>query len=469
MDFFSEFKEYIKRESLVTRGDHLLLGVSGGPDSLSMLDLFNRLKDELELKLVVFHLNHCFRQQAEHEAEFVENFCRERRLKIECRKVDVPAVASENGLSPEEAARNVRLDLIKKIMGKHQLQRACLAHNRDDLVETVLFNLFRGTGLRGLKGIEPVSRIRGIRIVHPLLRFTRDMIEEYCQFRGLNPVRDASNEQSLYTRNIIRNQLLPLIEQEINPAVKQAVFRMSSIIGDIDAFLEKQTDEAKKQVIISEKDGKYELALSRLRELSSVIRRRLVHDIYSELVGEPDDFYFKHYQAVDELILNSETGKRLSLQDIHFIRVYEKLIITDKKPALGSAEYCFQLSLPDKVSLPGGNTLMIKVASRREIELQKFFGQSHICCCDYEKIKFPLKVRNRRNGDKIKPLGMEGHRKVKDILIDKKIPVFTRDLIPLVVDNQDNIIWIAGIQMNDRFKVKPETERILIIKLIKQN
>ena len=466
LDFYLEFKKKIKQESLVKTGDSLLLGVSGGPDSMAMLDVFCRYKEEIKLKIVVFHLNHCFRREAAREASFVEDFCQKRDILVITKKVDVPSVAAKKGLSPEEAARNVRLNLIKDIMAKHELDTAALAHNKNDKVETILFNLFRGTGLRGLKGIEPFSFVCGIPIIHPLLEFSREQIENYCQKRNLNPVRDPSNKNDIYTRNVIRNQLLPLIEKEINPAVKKAIIRMSSIIEDVDHFLEEKKKEAKPEVVLDTKKNKIELKLPSLKELSPVIRRRIFYDIISEMVGQTDDFYYKNYRALDDLVFNSETGKCIEVNGIYVFKVYEKLIISEEEIEKKTDRYCYRFPLFRKIGLPGGNFLKATKYERRDIESQKYFNDCSVCCCDYDKLNFPLKVRNRRRGDKIQPLGMSGHKKVKDILIDKKIPVYKRDLIPLIVDNEDNIIWIVGVKMDEKYKISSNTDKILFIQKI---
>ncbi|MFW6238284.1 MAG: tRNA lysidine(34) synthetase TilS, partial [Halanaerobiales bacterium] len=193
MSLYDNFISYVNKESLVSEGDIILLAVSGGPDSLALFDLFCRAREEMGVELAVFHLNHCLRQEAEEEAGFVASLCNEAGIQAFVKEYDVGDFTRREGLSVEEGARKVRFRMMSRLVEEHLIDKVALGHNKNDLVETVFFNLIRGTGLKGLRGIDPRSRWHEMELIHPLLSFSRREIQDYCRSRNLNPRRDSSN------------------------------------------------------------------------------------------------------------------------------------------------------------------------------------------------------------------------------------------------------------------------------------
>ncbi|MDI3547992.1 MAG: tRNA(Ile)-lysidine synthase [Halanaerobiales bacterium] len=465
MDLIRGFAEYIDEKNLVKSGDSILLGVSGGPDSLAMLDLFSRIKNKLKLKLVVFHLNHKFRREAGQEATFVSRTAERYQLKAIIEEYDVPGYIEEKGLSPEEAAREIRFQLLFKWAGKLKINKIALAHNRDDLVETIFLNLVRGTGLKGLTGIDPLTEINNLEIIHPLLDISRKDIEKYCHIRGLQPRYDPTNEETLYTRNKIRHKVIPYLEKEINPGLKEVIARMAEIIREEDCFLRELAKRNLEEVLIEKRGNKIVLSLSGLKEIPRVIRRRIFRMVISTLKGDHVDLYSYHYQAIDDLILTGSTGKMIDLKDnLKVKRLYDQLIFDQNGFTEGYAEFNFKLTVPGEVNLPGDRVLKAET-SPYFTGWRKLALKPEICLCDADKVKPPLTVRNRRPGDRFTPLGMKGVKKLKDFFIDEKIPERERNRIPLVLDSTGKIIWIAGLRIDDRFKVTDKTERFLKLHL----
>ncbi|MFW5976452.1 MAG: tRNA lysidine(34) synthetase TilS [Bacillota bacterium] len=463
MDLINDFKEYIRNKSLVSRTDRLLLGVSGGPDSLSMLDLFNRIKEEYNLEIIVFHLNHKFRKNARKEADFVKNFCRERNIKVEIKEYNVPKLIKETNYSIEEAARKIRLKLMLNLAEKFKIKKIALGHNRDDLVETVLLNLFRGTGLKGLTGIDPVSHYKNRKLIHPLLPISRSKIENYCNYRDLNPRRDPSNKEPKYSRNKLRLEVIPYLEKEINSALKEKIAHTASILREEENFLEDQADKLVKTVLINEKENKIILSLKTLKNESRVLVKRILKKMIFKLKETPDDLYFQHYQAMEELIYKSNTNKKIELPgNIRIKKIYDKLIL--KYGEFNDSYTVFKkvLKVPGMVSLPDSREIKAEFLCDKK-NLKSLLRKSNICLCDSEKIEYPLIIRNRKKGDRFQPLGMGGTKKVKDFFIDEKILPQKRDKIPLITDKLDRIIWIAGLRLNEKFKIKNDTEKILKI------
>ena len=462
----NKLKSYLNYESLVENGDKILLGVSGGPDSLAMLDLFYRIRESFNLELIVFHLNHCFREEATSEAKFVEQICNEYDIKVFIEKCDVPQIAKQKGLSSEEAAREVRLDFMTEKASQLNVDKIALAHHKDDLVETIFLNLVRGSGLKGLSGISPCTEIRQFKIIHPLLSLYQEEIEDYCKERNLNPRRDPTNQQTIYTRNKVRHKIIPYIEQEINPSVKEVMVRMSNLIREEDDYLDKLAKKSLQNVIIDKNKDQFTLSLDGLKNLPPVIRRRVIRKSIYYVKNEPANLYYKHYQDIDELIMNGETGKMLDLPDeIKVKRLYDKIIIKKGDFINFDAQYCYVLKFPEKKVLPGNKIIETDFLSEDMYQWKDEAIKDNTCLFDFDKVSLPLKVRNRRNGDKFKPLGMKGIKKLKDFFIDEKIPRNKREKIPIIVDGNNIIVWIASLRMNEDFKITGNTKVIGRIKL----
>lgn len=461
MELINEFTDYIINNNLIEKKDSLLLGVSGGPDSLTMLDLFCRIKEQFAFELIVFHLNHKFRSEASEEASFVAKTAQEYQLKSVIEEFDVPAYIEEKGLSSEEGAREIRFKFLLKWANSLGLKKIALAHNRDDLVETVFLNLVRGTGLKGLSGIAPVTRLDKIEIIHPLLIFSREDIEQYCIIRGLKPVHDATNKETVYTRNKIRHRVIPYLEREINSGVKETIARMAVNIREEDAFLNQLADENLDNILLEKGDKEVVLSLSLLKKVPVVLRKRIFRSLVSMIKGNDLDLYSYHLNMLEDLVLRGSTGKMITLKgNLRVKRAYDKLIFRLNDSEDDNISFSQQLSVPGKIELPGRKII--------ETEILPFFPdwrkravKKEVCLCDADQVELPLTVRNREPGDRFIPLGMTGEKKLKDFFIDEKIPQTERNHTPLILDKRGRIIWLAGLRMDERFKITSNTNTIL--------
>ncbi len=466
LDLKKRFKENLIDKDLVQHDDKILLGISGGPDSLTMLDLFTKFKDELNLKLLVFHLNHSFRKEADQEAAFVKNFCEEKSIEVIIKKYDVPGYVKENNLSPEEGAREIRFKFFQEIYERENIDRVSLAHNKDDLVETVLFNIFRGTGLRGLKGIEDKQVLNGMEIIHPILIFYRSEILDYCEYNDLTPVFDPSNDSNLYSRNRIRNNILPMVEEQINSNAKQVIARMTDTIKEDFDFLQKYSRKLLEELLVEKKLDKYILDLEKIRGLHPAIIKRIINIIILKLKGSVDNFYYKHYSDIIRFIEENSTGDLLDLPDGIKLKIsYNKLFVfqgTMKQ----KEDFKKFIEEEGEYKLPYKQKLKVKITDEK-LDWRNYKDNNY-CLLDYDKVKFPLVVRNRQKGDNFIPLGMQGHKKVKDYFIDEKVPDYKRDEIPIVFDSTGSLIWICGYRMDDRFKLTNKSNKTIIINYQKE-
>ncbi len=465
MDLIEDFKDYIIKKNIISKNKDkkILVGVSGGPDSLCLLDLLIRLKKNFKYEIVVFHLNHLMRENAHKDAKFVENFCQQRNLNFIIKKYDVPELMKNKNLSPEEAARKIRLELMEKAAHLHNIEKIALGHNKDDQVETIFMNIFRGTGLTGLTGISPVSDYKNLKLIHPLLNFYRQQIETYCDLRNLSPKIDPTNKKNIYTRNKIRNQLIPYIEKEINSSVKEKVFKMSDIIREENSYLNKISENKLQKIIDKKRKNIISLNLSRLKKLDKVIRRRVLKKAIYFLKDEPGDIYSYHYQAIDDLLFKNGSGKKLDMPgEIKIKKSYNKLLVKKGEFEDISPEIDQKINVPGTVNLSIG-VIKTKFLSKNEVDKNNLLNNDKVCYCDADKITLPLYIRKRGKGDRFRPLGMKGTKKLKNFFIDEKIPKSKRDKIPVIIDSEDRIVWIAGLRMDDRFKINNNTSKIIKI------
>ncbi|MFW5991912.1 MAG: tRNA lysidine(34) synthetase TilS [Halanaerobiaceae bacterium] len=466
MSLFLRFKEYIFDKNLISRGDSILLAVSGGPDSLTMLDLFTRIKKELELDIVVFHLNHMFRPEADKDAEFVKEQADRYGLKSVIEEFDVPDYIEKKGLSPEEGAREVRFNLLTEWAHRLQTKKIVFGHNKDDLVETIFLNMIRGSGLKGLCGIEPISEYEDVLLIHPLLDIYRQEIEKYCQQRGLTPRSDSSNQHTIYTRNRVRHDLIPLIEKKINPAVKEIMARMADHLRQEEYFLQDLAREAYNRAVIKKMEKKLVLSLSVLQESHPVIRHRIIKQAVRKFKGNIKDFYTVHYRAVNRLIKKGETGKIIQLKgDLQVRRSYDRLILEQEKD-IKVENYSYRLRVAGSVKV---NNIRItsKIISKNSGWKNLALSKKN-CLVDLKSVELPLTVRNRREGDRFVPFGMNDFKKIKDFFIDEKIPAGERDKIPLIIDADGKIVWIAGYRVDNRFRVTAGTDKILKLSILQE-
>ena len=241
----------IKKYNLIENGDRLVIGVSGGPDSICLLHVLNELKSELNFKIYVAHINHMIREEADSETEYVKEFCE--KLGIECyiKRIDVVKIANNLKKGTEETGRQIRYEFFNEILEKTNSNKISTAHNSNDKVETIIMNILRGSGLSGLKGIEP---IRDRKFIRPLIETSREEIEKYCIDNNLSPKIDKSNNENIYTRNKVRNVVVPYIKQEFNPNILKTINRLSEVATEENEYLNKITEETFNKIIVGAHD-----------------------------------------------------------------------------------------------------------------------------------------------------------------------------------------------------------------------
>lgn len=272
----------IKKYNLINENDKIICGVSGGPDSICMLDILKDLKESLKFEIVVCHINHLIREEAISDEEYVVNYCNKNNIKCYVKRIDVKNYANNNKQGTEEAGRNVRYEFFDEIMQEEHANKIAIAHNKNDKIETIIMNMLRGTGVSGLKGIEPKRENKYIR---PLIEIERADIEKYCEELGLMPRIDKTNFINDCTRNKIRNIVIPYIKEEFNPNIVNTIDRLSSIIEEEDRYLENRTIEVFNKLKIKEEKGYLVLNLKEFNNQDIVIKKRLILYAINKTLG----------------------------------------------------------------------------------------------------------------------------------------------------------------------------------------
>lgn len=459
----NSFKKFIEKNNLLNHCKSLLLAVSGGPDSLAMLNLFCELREYFNINIAAAHLDHMFREESSSEADFVEKFAKDRGIRFFRKSENLPELINKQNISAEAAARKVRFNFFREIINQYNYDLLALAHHKDDQAETVLLNLFRGSGLQGLSGIQPKVNFEKLRIIHPMLCFNKKEILDYCSDQALKPRFDSSNQEDIYSRNIIRNKIFPIVENRINDNAREVIARSSNIIAAENEFIEEQALEKYKEILLKENSVKVIIDFNKFLNIDQVLQRRIYRIIYYKINSNLDDLYFDHILEIEKLINDDQTGRGIDIASKIRVEIsYSNLIFFKKEISKADNQKNREIILNQEVQIDKNCSIQSELIAKKGFS---FVDNDKRSAFDFDKLKLPLKVRRRKAGDKFVPLGMDGHKKVKDILIDEKVPKYLREKIPLVVDAEDNIIWLAPYRISDDYKITEETNKVLILRL----
>ena len=305
--------ETIKKYKLIENGDRLVLGVSGGPDSITMLNILNDLRNDRNLHMsfdiIVAHVNHLIREEAKEDEKFVEDFCKKINVPFYSKSIDVQRIANNNKIGTEEAGRNARYEFFDEILKKTNSNKIAIAHNKNDKVETIIMNMLRGSGIAGLKGIEPIKNNKYIR---PLIECERFEIEQYCKENNIDARIDRTNFENIYTRNKIRNIVLPYIKEEFNPNIIQTMYRLSELVKEEDEYLENTVINKYKELIIEEQEKQFIMDLKGFNKQEKVIKSRILLYTISRLLGSTNGIEKVHIEDVIQLCENNIGNKYLT-------------------------------------------------------------------------------------------------------------------------------------------------------------
>ena len=300
----------IKKYNLIEQNDIIVCGVSGGPDSICMLDVLRKIKDEQkDFDIIVCHINHLIREEATADEQYVENYCKKYQIPFFVKRIDVKKFAENNKQGTEEAGRKARYDFFEEIFQNEKATKIAIAHNKNDKIETIIMNVFRGSGISGLRGIEP---IRDNKFIRPLIECERKDIEKYCEENGLNPRIDKTNFINDFTRNKIRNIVIPYIKNEFNPNFINTLDRLSNVITEEDEYMKKRTIEVYTKIKIQEKEGYIVLDLKEFNKQEEVIRKRLIIYTIAQTIGSAQNIEKVNIEDIIKLCSNNIGNKYLT-------------------------------------------------------------------------------------------------------------------------------------------------------------
>lgn len=440
--------------NLIKENDNIVVGVSGGADSMALLNVLMEIKKEINFNIFVAHVNHGVRgEDALADQLFVERKAREMNVPYYFKNVDMEKHAREKKITAEEAGRELRYGFFRDILKQQGGGKIAVAHNKNDQAETLLLRIMRGTGIDGLKGMEFIAGD----IIRPILNIAREDIENYINENSVETVLDKTNLMTIYNRNKVRLELIPYIIDNFNPNIINTLWRLSSI-ADVDSgFLNALAEEKYNLIVKSETKHSIILDGTIFNREDRSIKIRVVRLMIYKLVESLQGISEQNVQSIVDLFERMETGKQLNLPAGIIGRVSYNDLIIHNSIAEKQNDFYYKLTLGENIFPDLGISIRISVQEKLIIPNDK-----NVKCFDSELIKGNLYIRNRKNGDKFNPFGMKGTKKVKDYFIDEKIPKDLRDEIPLLMDDE-NIIWIIGFATSEAYRITENTKNILIV------
>ncbi len=448
----------------------IVLGISGGPDSLALLHAIRSIRRHEGL--IVAHLDHGLRPGSAGEASIVAAEAGDLRFYSE--RVDVAGMARARGLSVEEAGRQARYDFLADAAEREGASAIMVGHHADDQAETILMHLLRGSGLAGLAGMREASPLAGhdgLWLVRPLLNATRNEIESYCAWHSLNPIIDTSNADPAYFRNRIRHELLPRLET-YNPQIRQRLRHMGEVIAADEDLLRDLTQSYWAAIVLSESENMIELNRESWLALPLAMRRRTLRQALGRLQPDQRDTGFETLESARSVAERGETGSTATLPGGSWLSVdYGKLLIGNG-PAVENSRYprllsdeAMTLPVPGGIALAEGWRLTAERID--DIDRQAITTNDDTWTAYVDAGLSELVVRPRKRGERIRPLGLGGETKVKEIMIDRKIPAAARGSWPIVA-TEDHAVWIAGHVLDERARVGRESGSVVRLRCFRQ-
>lgn len=415
-------------DQILIKGQTLVLAISGGPDSMCLLHILNQLKEKYNLKLIVAHVNHNLREESKEEAKFVKKVCESHQITFELKELkNLPRTNTEND------ARIKRYEFFEKIVNKYQAEILMTAHHGDDLIETILMRLTRGSNFSGYKGFKKITDKKNYQLIRPLIYLTKEEIINYNKEKNLEYRIDKTNQSEDYTRNRFRKKIVPFLHQE-NPKVHQKFLKFSEELDRIEAYLEKKT----KTVLTSIYDFD-KVNLHKFKELDFVFQIRVIDDMLKK--EYQDKIYLlndTHQKMIFNLIENKSPNKRINLPLDKILQKSYHYLYFDNSHEQIKKEYI----LKDSIILNNQEKII-------KLTTSSILKSNNLLRLNSNEIALPLKVRTRKKGDIIKLKNLNYTKKLKDIFIDEKVPLEKRNNWPVITDANDVILWIPGLKKSN--------------------
>ena len=439
--------KFISDKNLLEENDKVLVGLSGGPDSVFLLHFLKKYSKKLKITVGAVHINHMLRGK---EADKDEKFCKKLSEKLSVSffsvKKNIKSVALEEKISIEEAGRKIRYKEFDEISVKEGYIKIATAHNADENAETVLLNLIKGAGLRGLSGIPP-SRSK---IIRPILILTKQEILKYLEHHKIKYRTDLTNLTDDAERNFLRNRVIPLIKKKLNPSLSNTLLKSSEVFRNIDNLVKKKIDEAS-DMLVTEKEDYISLSLKEFSKIETEYRSEFLRFIFNEKFGI--QISFDDCSTILSL-LKKQTGKSVQVTD-RIIVLKERTDLIIRKEKIKKDFETSTLSIDESIKINNKELSIKEVRTNKK----KFSFDKNLEFISGDSITPNFIIRRWESGDRFYPLGMKGSKKVSDFLNEQKIQSFKKRE-QMVLLNQDRIVWVLGLRLDERFKVTPETKKV---------
>lgn len=427
--------------NLLKDNDKIVLGLSGGPDSMCLLNILLSLNKDIDI--ICAHINHNIREESKEELEFVKEYCRERKLKLETITFEKKSLQSDYS---EQELREKRYEFFEKIINKHSANYLFTAHHGDDLIETILMRITRGSNLKGYSGFQTETQKTNYKIIKPLIYLTKEDVDKYNEINNIPTVIDKTNFKEIYTRNRYRHQILPFLKKE-NQNAHLKYLKFSKELQKYYTFVDNIVNKE-----LSLRYKKNILDITDYNELEPLLQTKIIESILDSIYI--DNLYLvndRHVELILDIIKNTRPNIEINLPaEVRVVKSYNKLKITKKDKKI--TEYNILLS--NSTAIPNGHVIkMIQDTKEKSNNYLKL---------NSNEVSLPLFVRSRKNGDKMIVKNMESAKKIKDIFIDEKIEKEERDTYPIVVDSNGEILWIPGIKKSKFDKANNENYDIIL-------
>lgn len=462
-------KAYVKKQHLLAQGSKVVVGISGGADSVCLLDFLCSIRQEMELEIFGVHIHHGIRgESADQDAEFSKKLCEMYQVPYTCFFEQVEVRAKKEKRSVEEMGRLCRYERLEQVREETKSHMIAVAHHKNDQAETILFHLVRGSGVAGLSGILPK---RG-NIIRPLLCVTKEEILSHLELHHIPYCIDPTNEELCYSRNRIRNQWLPLMEEE-NKGVVSHLCQTAEIATYMQDYIQKEGKKCYTTCCIKREREQVILSCETMKHYHICLQFEVIRMIIKEMVGE-NGISFEHIEMVQEL-MEKDTGRQCSLpRNLIVKKNYDELIFVLHEKKEGNITYCYELSIPYEKEISEINgKIKLKVVSMDQFFVKNlnFFEriekEHYKKVFDYDKIEGRLTLRTRDSQDTICIHKDGKHKALRRFFIDEKISREERDKIPLLVDEQE-VLWILGYRASCKYEIDATTKRVLIVEYEKR-
>lgn len=416
--------------------NYVVIGVSAGPDSMCLLDLLQKKT----AKIVVCHINHNVRKESIEEEEYITKYCQDKNIILEKTTINN---YQENNF--ENEARKKRYMFYEEILKKYNSKTLLLAHHGDDLIETILMKISRGSNLEGYAGIKEISNVKNYQIIRPLLKYTKEDIINYNKSNNIKYYNDSSNQSTNYTRNRYRLNILPLLKKE-DKNIHKKYLKYSKTLIEYDDYIKR---EVKRNINNVYKDNI--INIDNLNKLDTFLIKNILYNIMNNIYQNKNNIITdRHIQNIISLLNNAKPNIKIDLpNNKEIVKEYNKLIIKDKTSDIKN----YKIEFNDKIEIE--NLIIEKIKSEDD-------DSNSVCRLNSKDITLPLYIRNREDGDYIILKGSNNRKKIKEIFIEKKLPLKKRNNYPLLVDSNNNIIWIPNIKKSKFCNKKSENYDIII-------